>query len=468
MTFPHDRARSGPRRRLPLAARVLFSLGCALLPLGCGGEHADASADGGAAAATDAPAHPAGPALARGAGVPASAPDEAPGKGRQALVGGPDPVASGPVAPRAAASAAPAPPPVSPFALPLAGATAVEDRAAVRVKPERFEYGRVFEGAQVKAAFVVTSAGEVPLVVHGVQASCGCTRPELWVVGADGTRDPYTVGREVAVGARLEVDVAFDTRSRTGRQDKPVFLYANLPGGRVDLELVGEVQPLLIAEPAELHFEPLLQGESRALPFVVRSADGAPVALSVRADALPRGIELDFEALDPGADGRSNRWKGVARIGPGAEVSVLRWPVTLESDRRSAGPSGEVALGGGLLLVAEIRSALQFAPPHLSLGVLAAQSVRAQSVQLVVYDASIDASKLQLWSEVDFGGAPGDEYVRARLVPRANGDTTLDLELTVSGLPAGTPGRLSGRVFVGLEPGQPLTSLGFAGVAHGR
>ena len=467
MTFPHDRARSGPRRRLPLVARVLLPLGCALVPLGCGGESADGAAggaaDGQATAAAGTTANPAGPALARGQGVPAAAPDSPAGKGRQALVGGPEPVAAGPTA-----SVAPAPPQVSPFALPLAGASAVEDRAAVRVKPDRFEYGRVFEGAQVKAAFVVTSSGEVPLVVHGVQASCGCTRPELWVVGADGTREPYTVGNEVAVGAKLEVDVAFDTRSRTGRQDKPVFLYANLPGGRVDLELVGEVQPLLVAEPIELHFEPLLQGESRALPFVVRSADGAPVALSVRADALPQGIELDFEAVDPDADGRSARWNGVARIGPGAEVSVLRWPVTLESDRRSAGPSGEVALGGGLLLVAEIRAALQFAPPHLSLGVLAAQSVRAQSVQLVVHDASIDAAKLHVWSEVDFAGSPGDEYVRARLVPRATGDTTLDLELTVSGLPAGTPGRLSGRVFVGLEPGQPLTSLGFAGVAHGR
>lgn len=466
MTFPHDRARSGPRRRrsrrgLLGVAWVLLPLGGALLPLGCGGEPAGgdpAAASQPSAGASDSSA---GPALARGEGVPAVAPDAAPGKGRQALVGGPEPVA--PVPP-----ASPAPPPVSPFALPLAGSTAVEDRAAVLVKPERFEYGRVFEGAQVKAAFVVTSSGEVPLVVHGVQASCGCTRPALWVVGADGTREPYTVGGEVAVGAKLEVDVAFDTRSRTGRQDKPVFLYANLPGGRVDLELVGEVQPLLVAEPNELHFEPQLQGESRELPFAVRSADGAPVALSVRADALPRGIELDFEAIDPDADGKSARWKGVARIGPDAEVSVLRWPVTLESDRRSGGPSGEVPLGGGLLLVAEVRAALQFAPPHLSLGVLAAQSVRAQSVQLVLHDASIDASKLVLWTEVDFAGAPGDEYVRARLVPRAGNETTLDLEVTVSGLPAGTPGRLSGRVFVGLEPGQPLTSLGFAGVAHGR
>jgi len=365
------------------------------------------------------------------------------------------------------------PPPATPWGAPLGAPVEEEQLARFELDSPRFAYGQVFEGEQVMALFRMRNPGEIPLTVHAVQASCGCTVPVLWRQGSEGTRTTYERGTPIAGGEALEIEVSFDSRNRKGRQDKPIYLYANVPGGRIEIELAGEVRPLLVAEPAQLEFGRVLSGAPAIREFAVSSADGSLVRVAVERDALPTGVEVELAPVEPDAEGRSSTWQGSVRLDGAADPGVLQWPVRLVSDRQSAGrptggAGGAVSLGGSVTVAAEIVAPVDFAPPHLSLGVLRAGAMRAERAVLRIHDTAIAADKLAVVVDAEFAGQPAAEWVRARLVPHATQPDTYELELVVDGLPEGVAGRLSGRVLVGLPEGPPIAVLGFAGVGHGR
>jgi len=78
------------------------------------------------------------------------------------------------------------------------------------------DFGRVANGAVVKHEYVFTNVGTAPLIIHHVQASCGCTAPGNW-------------SREVAPGATGRIPIQFNSANFNGLVFKNVTVTCNDP-----------------------------------------------------------------------------------------------------------------------------------------------------------------------------------------------------------------------------------------------
>jgi hypothetical protein len=76
------------------------------------------------------------------------------------------------------------------------------------------DFGTIVEGEVVTHTFSFTNTGEAPLIIEKAQASCGCTVPK-W------PREP------IPVGGTGEIEVRFDSKNKTGVQNKTVTITAN-------------------------------------------------------------------------------------------------------------------------------------------------------------------------------------------------------------------------------------------------
>jgi len=93
------------------------------------------------------------------------------------------------------------------------------------------DFGEMKEdGGKVTYAFDFTNTGGQPLVLHNVQASCGCTTPE-W------TRNP------IPPGGKGYVKATFDPRNRPGNFNKTVTVASNAVNPTVVLRIIGQVTP---------------------------------------------------------------------------------------------------------------------------------------------------------------------------------------------------------------------------------
>lgn len=89
--------------------------------------------------------------------------------------------------------------------------------------------GTIAEGTRLEHAFEVTNAGDAPLVLADVSASCGCT------IARDWPKSP------LAPGAHATIRVAYDSRGRAGEIDSEVAVVANTYPSTTKLKLIGRV-----------------------------------------------------------------------------------------------------------------------------------------------------------------------------------------------------------------------------------
>lgn len=84
------------------------------------------------------------------------------------------------------------------------------------------------EKGKVSHTFEFTNTGSLPLVIHNVRASCGCTSPE-W------SKQP------IAPGAKGYVKATFDPRNRPGNFNKTITVTANTATPNTILRISGNV-----------------------------------------------------------------------------------------------------------------------------------------------------------------------------------------------------------------------------------
>ncbi len=77
-------------------------------------------------------------------------------------------------------------------------------------------FGNLKDGEVVEYDFQFTNTGGSPLLVTGAESTCGCT-------ASDFNRAP------IAPGATDRIRVRFDSKGKTGHQEKGVTIYANTP-----------------------------------------------------------------------------------------------------------------------------------------------------------------------------------------------------------------------------------------------
>ncbi len=85
---------------------------------------------------------------------------------------------------------------------------------SMKFREELYDFGEVKEGDVVEHVFSFVNEGEAPLIISDAKASCGCTVPE-W------PKEP------IPVGESGEIKVRFNSKNRTGIQNKPVTITAN-------------------------------------------------------------------------------------------------------------------------------------------------------------------------------------------------------------------------------------------------
>jgi len=114
----------------------------------------------------------------------------------------------------------------------LAASASAQGRLAFEA--ETLDLGRIAEAdGPVERTFRFTNAGDQPLRLTSVEASCGCTTPS-WTEGA------------VAPGAAGEIRVAYDPAGRPGDFEKAVFVRAEgAEPSAVTLRVEGAVRPTL-------------------------------------------------------------------------------------------------------------------------------------------------------------------------------------------------------------------------------
>jgi hypothetical protein len=93
-----------------------------------------------------------------------------------------------------------------------------------------YDFGTLTEGDTVEHVFEFTNTGEFPLIINNITASCGCTTPE-W---------PH---EPVAPGAKSSVRVRFNSRGKSGEQNKTVTIFANTDPSMTDIQFKALVKP---------------------------------------------------------------------------------------------------------------------------------------------------------------------------------------------------------------------------------
>ncbi|HKL71122.1 MAG TPA: DUF1573 domain-containing protein [Marinilabiliaceae bacterium] len=86
----------------------------------------------------------------------------------------------------------------------------------IQFSETNFDFGTVKQGDELVHTFKINNVGKSNLILRKVKASCGCTatQPDKELV---------------APGEEANIKVTFNTRGRTGRQNKSITVYSNDP-----------------------------------------------------------------------------------------------------------------------------------------------------------------------------------------------------------------------------------------------
>ena len=78
------------------------------------------------------------------------------------------------------------------------------------------QFGNLKDGEVVEYDFNFTNTGAAPLLITGAESTCGCT-------ASDFPREP------VKPGSSNRIRVRFDSKGKSGHQEKGITIYANTP-----------------------------------------------------------------------------------------------------------------------------------------------------------------------------------------------------------------------------------------------
>ena len=93
-----------------------------------------------------------------------------------------------------------------------------------------FDFGTIKEGETVKHEYVLKNAGKSNLIIRKVKASCGCTAVQ-------------PAKTMLAAGESTSIKIEFNTKGRTGRQNKSITVITNDPvASTVLLSFTAEVK----------------------------------------------------------------------------------------------------------------------------------------------------------------------------------------------------------------------------------
>ncbi|MFT4681819.1 MAG: hypothetical protein ACI9YU_001671 [Flavobacteriales bacterium] len=93
---------------------------------------------------------------------------------------------------------------------------------------ESHDFGEIAQGEKVAYSFKFTNNGKSDLIISSAKGSCGCTVPEY-------SKEPLAPGQEG------KIDVIFDSKGKSGAQNKKVTIVANTVPNQAILTIIGNV-----------------------------------------------------------------------------------------------------------------------------------------------------------------------------------------------------------------------------------
>ncbi|MCW3804051.1 DUF1573 domain-containing protein [Plebeiibacterium marinum] len=102
--------------------------------------------------------------------------------------------------------------------------------AKINVDNKIFDFGTIKQGEKASHTFYITNTGKSDLIIRKVKASCGCTaiKPDKTVI---------------APGEKTAIKAEFNSRGKTGRQNKSVTVITNDPlASNILLRIQGTVE----------------------------------------------------------------------------------------------------------------------------------------------------------------------------------------------------------------------------------
>jgi hypothetical protein len=123
-----------------------------------------------------------------------------------------------------------------------------------------YDFGTVLNGAQVKHVFKLKNTGTAPLIIGGVQTSCGCTV-------AKPTRSIVQPGDETDIAA------TFDTRTDRGPSSRIITVFTNDPKHeQLQLTMKGDVKVQVDASPSPVAFDKVKHGTEESRQVLITDA----------------------------------------------------------------------------------------------------------------------------------------------------------------------------------------------------
>jgi Protein of unknown function (DUF1573) len=107
-------------------------------------------------------------------------------------------------------------------------ANAMLDTTLVQLIDSVYNFGKITEGEKVTFNFRFKNVGTKPLVIANTSASCGCTVPEK-------------PERPILSGETGFIKVVFNSKGKSGHQEKNIMVMANTNPAFPQLLLTGEV-----------------------------------------------------------------------------------------------------------------------------------------------------------------------------------------------------------------------------------
>ena len=98
------------------------------------------------------------------------------------------------------------------------------DVAKISFDKLEHDFGTINEGDKVQHVFKFKNSGKAPLVITNASGTCGCTVPE-WPKDA------------IAPGKSGEIKVSFDSKGKSGNEEKEVYVMANTVPNKTTLQI---------------------------------------------------------------------------------------------------------------------------------------------------------------------------------------------------------------------------------------
>ena len=358
--------------------------------------------------------------------------------------------------------------------LPANQAERNKGRLSVVDGKQSFDFGKLRQGEAASHVFELVSDGEEPLIITGVKPSCGCTKADVHLVGADGAKLPYTKGDPIPVGTHFGIETDISTDGRQGPFSAQVSIYANDARGAFTVRLAADIEPVLTVEPSPtMFFGKITTADTGEQIVTVATTRGEKFKLTPAQEVMPAPVKVEYTPKFPDADGKSAEWDVKVVLGPNTEIGMRNYPLTFKSDLPISNPKypsqdGSPQFHSVMINVqAQVTGMVSAEPSFLTFGMVRP----GEAVERVLRIESHDDFTIKSDMPVVFEGLQGQEFpytdvFKVTIEPQEGGKVA-DLKVSLVGFPPELNGSFGG--VLKLKIGHPFMEelqVRFSGVCR--